>query len=494
MLDIKVDYVEVGFRFLDKKKTKGPCAYTTENYLKTLNIPKKLKLAVMINASDFIMEPLKQKLLVDKTFLSKKKSPIKLVRIACHFDEINKIQNIVKILNYKGYEVAINMMQISEQRNEEILKILEVIKKMKIKTLYFADSLGSLNPRDTEKIINTLKKKWKGNIGIHTHDNIGKALENSIKAIKNGVNWVDTTVTGMGRGPGNTKTEIAIMEFKKFQKKKINQIPLLNLINKYFKKMKDKYNWGTNTYYHLAGKMGVHPTFIQEMIGDPTFKPERIISNIKYLSKIGGKKFKPNLININNNLYKSEDKGDWTPNIILKNKKILILGPGINLKKSKKEIIKFIQKHKPYVLSINFESHIPQKFINTYIACHPLRLLVDLQRKEKRLRPIILPLNRLKDLIHDHKNNNMKFLNFGLKVKKNIFKIYDQSAVIPNSLGISYALAVANSGKVSKIYLAGFDGYSIDNPKRIIVQETLDIYKQNNKLKKINFLTSTNYE
>ena len=51
---IKVDYVEIGFRFLDKVKIKGPCAYSKESFLKSLKIPKNLKLGVMINAADFI--------------------------------------------------------------------------------------------------------------------------------------------------------------------------------------------------------------------------------------------------------------------------------------------------------------------------------------------------------------------------------------------------------------------------------------------------------
>ena len=51
---IKVDYVEIGFRFIDKIKTKGPCAYSEENFLKTLKIPKNLKIGIMINAADFI--------------------------------------------------------------------------------------------------------------------------------------------------------------------------------------------------------------------------------------------------------------------------------------------------------------------------------------------------------------------------------------------------------------------------------------------------------
>ena len=51
---IKIDYVEIGFRFLDKVKTKGPCAYSEESFLKTLKIPKNLKLGVMVNESDYV--------------------------------------------------------------------------------------------------------------------------------------------------------------------------------------------------------------------------------------------------------------------------------------------------------------------------------------------------------------------------------------------------------------------------------------------------------
>ena len=35
---IKVDYVEIGFRFIDNIRTKGPTAYSEENFLKSLKI------------------------------------------------------------------------------------------------------------------------------------------------------------------------------------------------------------------------------------------------------------------------------------------------------------------------------------------------------------------------------------------------------------------------------------------------------------------------
>ena len=40
-------------------------------------------------------------------------------------------------------------------------------------------------------------------------------MENSISALENGANWIDSTVLGMGRGPGNVKTENLVIEFEK---------------------------------------------------------------------------------------------------------------------------------------------------------------------------------------------------------------------------------------------------------------------------------------
>ena len=40
-------------------------------------------------------------------------------------------------------------------------------------------------------------------------------MENSMIALNNGVNWIDSTVLGMGRGPGNVKTENLILELEK---------------------------------------------------------------------------------------------------------------------------------------------------------------------------------------------------------------------------------------------------------------------------------------
>ena len=95
------------------------------------------------------------------------------------------------------------------------------------------------------KIVRNLAENWKGEIGIHTHNNLGLALSNTVTAIKRGVKWVDSTVMGMGRGAGNAQTEYLILELEKFQNKFYNNLNLLKLIKFYFEPLLQKYNGGS---------------------------------------------------------------------------------------------------------------------------------------------------------------------------------------------------------------------------------------------------------
>lgn len=489
---IKVDYVEIGFRFIDKLKTKGPSAYSEESFLKSLKIPKNLKLGIMVNASDFINNTDIIEL-AKKNFKPKKKSVISLVRIACHSHEVRLIIPLVNWLKKSGYKVGVNIMQVPELSYKEIKDIVLHIKKSKADVLYFADSLGSLTAKNTKKIIKNIKKNWNGPMGIHTHDNIGKALENSIEAIKNSVNWIDCTVTGMGRGPGNTKTEYLMLELKRKSKNKESLVHLLNLIKNYFEPLKDKYRWGSNPFYYFAGLNSIHPSFVQGMLGDESFEPEEIYSNLNYLNSIGGKKFSKELITLRKNLFKVIKKGNWTPVNLLQNKQVIIIGPGDSVIKHKNKIIKFIKKNKPIVLVLNMTSLLPKKFIDAHIACNPLRLLSDIKNYKNFKDYLITPYSSFSKIIKS-KIDSRNILDFGLQVKKDKFKFEKNFVVSPNSLAISYALGVCTSGQAKEIFFAGLDGYLKNTPKKFEMDELLQNYKLDKRSIRIRSLTPTSYK
>ena len=492
MNDLKIDFVEIGFRFLDKVRTKGPTAYSDESFLKSLKIPKNLKIGIMINAADFINDE-NIISLAKKNFIPKQKSIISLVRIACHHYEIENIIPLINWLKKSGYKVGVNIMQIPELTFNDIKKSVLKIKKTKPNILYFADSLGSLNAKKTQHIIKKIRLFWKGSMGIHTHDNMGKALENSISAMKNSVEWIDATVTGMGRGPGNTKTEYAILEFKNKKIKEDKLVNLLKLIENYFNPLKEKYKWGSNPFYYFAGLNSIHPSFVQEMLSTNSFDAEDIYSNLNYLKSVGGKKYSKELITLGKKLYKNANKGNWKPYEIIKNKNVLIIGPGNSIKNYKIQILRFIKKNKPIVLVLNAINPIPKRYIFAHVVCNTLRLLSDVDKYKKLNKYLITPYSCFSKNIKS-KIKSKKILDFGLQVKNKKFKFEKNYVVLPNSLAICYALGIATSGKAKRIYLAGLDGYDNNSPKKHEMEDLFKIYNLENKAKKILSLTPTRYK
>ena len=91
----------------------------------------------------------------------------------------------------------------------------------------FADSLGTLEPKDITKFVKIIKRYWNKKIGIHTHNNLGLALQIFIlEAIYQGVEYIDSTVTGMGRGLLlNAKTEELLYETESIRNKKFKFFP-----------------------------------------------------------------------------------------------------------------------------------------------------------------------------------------------------------------------------------------------------------------------------
>ena len=245
-----IKYIELGFRSPKKNEYKGQNWYTSEEYLKKLSIPKNLSIGVMVNVFEIISNTNGLKKTTDLLFKNAKMSKVKFVRLASHMSEVDDAFKICKILKRKGYKVAVNLMQISEQSEKNIIRVGKKALHSKPDILYFADSLGSMTEKKISGVIKNLRVYWSGDLGIHTHDNLGKALSNSIYSMKNSVTWIDSTVTGMGRGPGNAKTESLILEFNNFQKDNFDLLPILKIIKKYYDKMKTFYKWGTNPFYY----------------------------------------------------------------------------------------------------------------------------------------------------------------------------------------------------------------------------------------------------
>lgn len=487
-----IDIVELGFRSLKNDGFKGACAYTTDDFLRSLTIPDDLTIGVMVNGSELVsslpLEAALQRLFPETTATS----PVSLVRIACHVHEFSKALPASKWLKERGFLVGFNLMQVADRTQEEIESLAQEAAIWPLDVLYFADSMGSMKPEGTAKIISSLRQHWQGALGIHTHDNMGMALQNTMRALDEGVTWLDATVTGMGRGPGNCKTEYLALELAERRTKSCSMVSLMSLISSFFQPMQNSCGWGTNAYYYLAGKYGIHPSYIQEMVRDSRYSEEDIFAVIEHLRVEGGKKFSLSTLDSARYFYYGEPRGTWEAASLIRDREVLLLGTGPGVAAHRAALESYIGKAKPFVIALNTQSKIDADLIDVRIACHPVRLLADCEAHSHLPQPLITPFSMLAEDVQQSLAGK-DLLDFGLVVKTDTFEFAPNHCVLPSSMVIAYALAVATSGEAHSVLLAGFDGYPGNDPRNGEMQHLLTTYEECYQSLPLLSITSTRY-
>jgi len=135
-------------------------------------------------------------------------------------------------------------MQVADISESKIKRLANLANNCPIDVLYFADSMGSMNSEQVQFIVDAYKRARIGSLGIHTHDNTGQSITNSLQVVKAGVTWVDSTFTETGRGQGNAQKEYITIALNEYRLQKGNVTQLYELIRKYFKLLQSKYGWG----------------------------------------------------------------------------------------------------------------------------------------------------------------------------------------------------------------------------------------------------------
>ena len=252
-----VDYMEVGYKaskkIFDKSKFGKWKFCDDDDIFKVIgeNADKKVKLAVMadVGRCDF-----------KEDIRPKSESAVDLIRVACYVHQIPGALEIIEDAKKKGYEVSCNIMAISTAQEGDIKVALDMIGQSPADCIYIVDSYGSIFPEQMQRICALYKEyadKYNKQLGIHAHNNQQLAFANTIEACGDGVDWLDATYNGMGRGAGNCFME-NLLAFLKNPKYKVYET--LKFIEKYMLTLKkDGVVWGYDVPYLVTGYLNQHP-------------------------------------------------------------------------------------------------------------------------------------------------------------------------------------------------------------------------------------------
>ena len=251
-----VDYMEFGYKadkeLFDVNKF-GKWKFCNEEDIRNIvgENNTDLKLAVMAdvgrcNYKDDIIE--------------RKDSVIDLIRVATYLHQMPTAIDMIEDAKNKGYEVSCNIMAISTAQEGDVRAALDMLMQSPVDVIYIVDSFGSMYPEQMQRLAALYVEyasKFGKKVGIHAHNNQQLAFANTIEAVGDGVDWLDATYSGMGRGAGNCAMELLLGFLKN---PKYNIYHVIKFIDDHISKLRDEgVMWGYDLQYLMTGLLNQHP-------------------------------------------------------------------------------------------------------------------------------------------------------------------------------------------------------------------------------------------
>jgi 4-hydroxy 2-oxovalerate aldolase len=193
--------------------------------------------------------------------------PVDMIRTACYVPDIDKAIDLTKRSKDLGYLTTINIMAISAAIESDLIEALAQVNETKeLDYLYLVDSYGAFYSEQVSYYLNMYRKYAPDKeLGFHGHNNQQLAFSNTQQTIIEGVNLLDATINGIGRGAGNCNLELLLMFLKN---PKFDVRPLYRVIQEEFVPLRKEIEWGFNDIYGIGGCLNQHPRAAMKLRAD----------------------------------------------------------------------------------------------------------------------------------------------------------------------------------------------------------------------------------
>lgn len=355
-----------------------------------------------------------------------------------------------------GYRVFTQAVSITSYSDKEFLQLIDLVNELEPFALSVVDTYGLLHQNHLMHYIELMDYNLKPTIsmGYHSHNNFQLGYSNCIEFMNYKTDRkivVDGTLYGMGKSAGNTPIELLAMYLNNNFSQKYDVSQMLEAIDSNIMNIYSQHPWGYNMFYYIAASNDCHPNYVQYLMDKHTLSVKSIN---EILQKLEGEKkllYDKQYIEYLYDQYQKQDLDDsqaiQSLSEILRDRKVLVLGPGKKLIGQKEKIHKFIQDNDPVVISINFvPSDISVDYLFLSNSKRYVQLSTQLSVNHEAL-PVIATSN-----VTSTKGEFSFSLDYS--------SLLDTGAEIPDNSFVMFMKAMVRIN-VPHIFAAGFDGYSL---------------------------------
>lgn len=357
-----------------------------------------------------------------------------------------------------GYKVFAQLVSVTSYSDEEMMDLIRLANDVRPFAVSIVDTYGLLHQDNLMHYFDLLNDHLDEQItlGYHAHNNFQMGYANCIAVLSRKIDQsvkrpvlVDGSIYGMGKSAGNAPIELIAMFMNNRMGKSYQISQILESADANISQFYQPSTWGYNMFYYLAASNDCHPNYVSYLMDKRTLS---IKSVNDILGKLEGDKqllFDKNYIEELYQDYQKNEVNDEEARSALRRalagKTILLMGPGVSVKKQKAQILAFAEQAKPLVISIN---QIPAYLRPDYIFLSNSKRYVQLATRLAQEKHSIIATSNVTGTTPDAFDY---VLNFSTLMDR-------EAEIVDNSLAMLLK-TLAELG-IKEVYLAGFDGYS----------------------------------
>ena len=284
---------------------------------------------------------------------------------ACFFKkERYDVLDFCKKIKEKGYKLFVQPVDILGYTDQEMLEFISLVNEIEPYCFSIVDTFGSMYSDDLQRVYSLINHNLVPGckVGFHSHNNMqmSSALSQDFLRMTYGSREVivDATISGMGRGAGNTPTELIAQYMVTKLGYSYDIDALLDIIDEYMDNIRSRCSWGYDTHYFIAGAYSAHVNNIAYLKKKNSIR----YKDIRYiLNKIGGlkrKRYDYDLLESTYFEYLNSEIDD-TESIeklksVMKGRNVVVIAPGGNARIYADKINEYVKDNDAIVVTVNF--------------------------------------------------------------------------------------------------------------------------------------------
>ena len=283
---------------------------------------------------------------------------------ACFFKKERKdVLDFCREIKRKGYKLYVQPVDILGYSDEELLDLIADVNEIGPYAFSTVDTFGSMYPEDLPRVFRLINEHLAPGVrmGFHSHNNLQMsfALSQEFARLANGVRdiTIDATLCGMGRGAGNTNTELVASYLNSHWGAHYDLDVLLDAVDNYMGSMRSRCTWGYSVPYFLAGIYSAHVHNITYLSDKPSVRAKDMRFVLEQLPPDVRKRYDYDLVD---KLYASRlaSTGDdsTSRNVFAKKvegRSVLLVMPGPTSRTCADKVAAWKQAHNALTITVN---------------------------------------------------------------------------------------------------------------------------------------------